>query len=120
MHEYFKPDLLSIEKGILELSIKLENLKSQMPNIRDIQAFRIWWKAEGDSWTENLRKAMIDHRNIGHDWQFTKAQTEKLEQYFYANKLLVDCLNSDCYVTKATRQEILSTLLLPINELEKR
>ncbi|MGR3277899.1 NACHT C-terminal helical domain 2-containing protein, partial [Acaryochloris marina NIES-2412] len=26
----------------------------------------------------------------------------------------VDCLNSDCYVTKATRQEILSTLLLPI------
>lgn len=62
---------------------------------------------------------MIDHRNIGHDWQFTPAQTKKLQQHFEANQLLVDCLNSDCYVTKVTRQEILSTLLLPMSELKE-
>lgn len=63
---------------------------------------------------------MIEHRNIGHDWQFTKAQKAKLEQYYNANKLLVDCLNSDCYITKATRQSIEDTLLLPMSEIEKR
>lgn len=73
----------------------------------------------GESWIKNLRQVMIDHRNIGHDWQFTPAQTEKLQQYFEANQLVVDCLNSDCYVTKAMRQEILSTLLLPMSELEE-
>ncbi|WP_407657729.1 NACHT C-terminal helical domain 2-containing protein [Leptolyngbya ectocarpi] len=33
---------------------------------------------------------------------------------------MVDCLNSDCYVTKPTRQEIEDTLLLPMSEIEKR
>lgn len=102
-----------------ELTIKLKALQSQLPDPQDIQACSSWWKAKGESWTENLRHIMLDHRNIGHDWQFTPAQTEKLRQYFEANQLLVDCFNSDCYVTKATRQEILSTLLLPMSELEE-
>ncbi len=38
---------------------------------------------------------------------------------YEANKLLVGCLNSDCYVTKATRQYIEDTLLLPLSEIEK-
>ena len=56
---------------------------------------------------------MIKHRHIGHDWQFSKKQQDKLRQYYDANKLLVDCLNSDCYVSRAVRDEILETLLLP-------
>ncbi|WP_442948904.1 NACHT C-terminal helical domain 2-containing protein [Nostoc sp.] len=27
-----------------------------------------------------------------------------LKQYYDANKLLVDCLNSDCYVSREVRQ----------------
>jgi hypothetical protein len=42
-----------------------------------------------------------------------------LQQYYNANKLLVDCLNSDCYVSREVRQEIEDTLLLPIAEIEK-
>jgi len=56
---------------------------------------------------------MIEHRNIGHDWQFSKEQQNLLQQYYSANKLLVDCLNSDCYVSREVRQEIEETLLLP-------
>jgi len=68
---------------------------------------------------EKLRGIMIEHRNIGHDWQFSEAQREKLQQYYDANQLLVECLNSDCYVTQATRQYIEDTLLLPFSEIEK-
>nr|WP_322719785.1 hypothetical protein [Nostoc sp. ChiQUE02]MDZ8232839.1 hypothetical protein [Nostoc sp. ChiQUE02] len=58
---------------------------------------------------------MIQHRNIGHDWQFNDDQRQLLQQYYDANKLLVDCLNSECYVSRSVRQEIEDTLLLPVN-----
>jgi predicted NACHT family NTPase len=77
-----------------------------------------------------LMKARIDdllaadeklqqYRNIGHDWQFNDTQKQLLQQYYDANKLLVDCLNSDCYVSREVRQEIEETLLLPIAAIEK-
>lgn len=37
-----------------------------------------------------------------------------------ANKLLVDCLNSDCNVSPEVKKEIEQTLLLPMSEIEKR
>ncbi|MEP0832097.1 NACHT domain-containing NTPase [Microcoleus sp. AS-A8] len=72
------------------------------------------------NWVNKMRKVMIEYRNIGHDWQFSDEQKERLQQYYDANKLLVDCLNSDCYVSRAVRQEIEETLLLPIAEIQKR
>jgi predicted NACHT family NTPase len=65
-----------------------------------------------------MRVVMIEHRNIGHDWQFSDEQNKLLQQYYDANKLLVDCLNSDCYVSREVRQEIEETLLLPMTEIE--
>jgi predicted NACHT family NTPase len=77
-------------------------------------------KAEFLNWVKEMRVVMIEHRNIGHDWQFSDAQKERLQQYYDANKLLVDCLNSDCYVSRDVRQEIEETLLLPSAEIETR
>jgi predicted NACHT family NTPase len=62
---------------------------------------------------------MIEHRNIGHNWQFSKQQKELLQQYYYANLLLVDCLNNNSDVIPAVRSHIEETLLLPIAEIEK-
>jgi predicted NACHT family NTPase len=62
-------------------------------------------------------KAYIQHRNIGHNWQFSEAQEKLLQQYYDANKLLVECLNSDCYVSREVRAEIENSLLLPIRSL---
>jgi hypothetical protein len=42
-----------------------------------------------------------------------------LDQYYKANLLLVDCLNSDCYVSQAVRDEIEATLLLSIKDIEQ-
>ncbi len=96
----------------------LQQLKEQLPDIHiDEERFKQWWQANGQSWTERLRAVMIQHRNIGHDWLFSKEQRKVLTQYYDANKFLVDCLNSGCHVTPAVRQEIEETLLLPIVEI---
>ncbi len=79
-----------------------------------------WWEINSQAWIEQLQTVMIKHRNIGHDWQFNNEQKQLLQQYYDANKLLVDCLNSDCYVSRDVRQEIEETLLLPIAEIKKR
>lgn len=102
-----------------ELKFEIQVLRAELPSRDNRQAFKQWWLANGKNWAERLRKVMLKHRNIGHDWQFSEAQQAKLDQYYDANKLLVDCLNSDCYVTKATRQYIEDTLLLPLSEIEK-
>jgi len=63
---------------------------------------------------------ITDYRNIHHHWQFSPEQEQVLQQYYDANQLLMDCLNSNCEITAAIRQEIEATLLLPQKELEDR
>jgi hypothetical protein len=108
----FNPE---IEEPIQQLQAQLHHLA------KDDDSFMEWWKKNGKSWTEQLRSLMIQHRDIGHDWQqFKKQQRELLTQYYNANKLLVDCLNSGCVVSDEVRKEIENTLLLPIDEIKKR
>ncbi|MBW4624244.1 MAG: NACHT domain-containing NTPase [Brasilonema octagenarum HA4186-MV1] len=102
-----------------ELRYQIEDLKCQLPDPFQ-REFKEWWQIKGKVWIEQLRTMMIKHRNIGHDWQFSDNQKELLQQYYDANKLLVDSLNSDCYISREVRQEIEETLLLPIAEIEKR
>jgi predicted NACHT family NTPase len=94
-----------------ELQLLMNQLPSHLNN---------WCEEDREAWRKHLHSIMIEHRNIGHDWQFTNAQKQLLQQYYDANKLLVDCLNSDCYVSWEVRQEIEETLLLPMAEIEKR
>lgn len=99
-----------------ELQNKLQQLEVHLLHASDNREnFQSWWQANGHAWTEQLRAVMIEHRNIGHDWQFTDSQKKLLEQYYDTNQLLVDCLNSDCYVSREVRQKIEDTLLLPAN-----
>lgn len=97
----------------------LKELREQLPKANQ-KEFEEWWKNNGISWTQQLRELMIKYRNIGHNWQFSDQQMRVLEQYYTANKLLISCINSDCYVTRSVREEIEVTLLLPISEIEKR
>ncbi|MBD1899843.1 NACHT domain-containing NTPase [Trichocoleus sp. DQ-A3] len=103
-----------------KLQQPLQQLKAQLPNSKeDRQRFKDWWQANGHAWTDKLRAAMIEYRNIGHNLQFSNQQKELLQQYYNANNFLVACLNSGCEVTIAVRQEIEDTLLLPIAQIEK-
>ena len=97
-----------------ELEQVLQHLKEQLsyPDKKG-EIFEVWWKNNGQAWTEQLRSVMIKYRNIGHAWQLNDQQRNTLKQYYDANQLLVDCLNSNCYVTSTVRQEIEETLLVP-------
>ncbi|MBK1987295.1 NACHT domain-containing NTPase [Sphaerospermopsis aphanizomenoides BCCUSP55] len=120
---YFALDLdLSLNLSLSldpELRNCLEKLKEQIPDRnKDQKAYINWWRTNGKNWAEELRKIMIKYRNIGHDWQFSTEQKQLLEEYYNANKFLLECLNSDCYVSRDVRQYIEDTLLLPIAEIK--
>ncbi len=70
-----------------------------------------------EDWANNLRQQTINNRNIGQIWNLTAHQLEHLRQYCNANRLLVECLESDCYVRQPVRQAIEQSLLLPTTQL---
>lgn len=103
-----------------ELRRAVQDLKAQLPDPdSDEERFKQWWQVHSQTWTNQLRSVMIRYRNIGHNWQFSKQQQVLLQQYYDANKLLMDCLKSASNVTPEVRSHIEDTLLLPIAEIEK-
>ena len=108
--------------GSLDLYLQedLQQLKEQLSDSiyprRD--NFEQWWQAKGQFWTERLETVMIEYRVIGRAWNLDEEKRGLLQQYYDANKLLIDCLNSDCRISPEVRQEIEETLLLPIAEIE--
>jgi predicted NACHT family NTPase len=104
-----------------KLKEQLQQLCEVLPdsseeNIPNLQA---WWKSNGEEWVNKLRKIAIKYRNIGHDWQFTEEQSQKLLQYHKVNKLLIDCLKSECRISRSVREEIEETLFLPLEAIEQ-
>ncbi|MBD2124178.1 NACHT domain-containing NTPase [Trichocoleus sp. FACHB-262] len=103
------------------LSQLLQQLRGQIPIFKkDKGKFEHWWQLHGQSWANQLRTVIVEYCNIGHDWHFDDKQTQLLQQYYYANNLLVTCLNNGCRISQEVRREIEDTLLLPIAEIEKR
>ncbi|MGB5970291.1 MAG: NACHT domain-containing NTPase [Spirulinaceae cyanobacterium] len=103
-----------------ELHREIRRLNNQLPARISKKELKQWWKANGNTWREDLRKIIIKYRNIGHDWQFSNQQKELLKQYYYANQLLTQSLHQDCYVSPEVRQEIEETLLLPIDVIKQK
>jgi len=113
-----------LERAITRASVVDPNLEQELQQLKQVfgslqdSEFDLWWKANGDTWTEQLKLVSISYRNFGYDWQFSTQQMEQLKQYYDANQLLIDCLNNSCYVSNRVQQEIQDTLLLPLAELQ--
>jgi predicted NACHT family NTPase len=103
----------------IEVKSRLQSIYDRVPDHNCYDQFQNWWEQNGKQWLEDLRQIMIKYRNIGHDWQFTDEQKAKLQEYYDANLLLANCLNSECYVSREVREEIEATMLLPVAEIEK-
>ena len=69
---------------------------------------------------QELESLKVECQRFRYEWQSVYEKRLILRQYHDANKLLINCLNSDCYVSREVRQQIEETLLLPIAEIEKR
>jgi hypothetical protein len=64
---------------------------------------------------DRAREVAKTRHHIGEEWRFNSQEKELLKQYYYATKLLVECLNSDgCTIAPETRQLIEETLILPL------
>lgn len=63
---------------------------------------------------------LTQQHNIQSHSHFSVEQQERLQQYYDARQLVIDCLNSNCEVTATVRQEIEAALSFPQNELEER
>jgi predicted NACHT family NTPase len=130
---YFDATILRINKiNLALLKERAQNLnqdfKSQLQLLidkftqfpTDSAEFQQWWQQNGKIWTEEFWLTMTKYRRIRQRWNFNEREKQLLDQYDYANILLVNCLHSNCDITYKTRQEIQRTLLLPIAEIEKR
>ncbi|MCC5630305.1 NACHT domain-containing NTPase [Nostoc sphaeroides CHAB 2801] len=96
----------------------LQQLKDLLPDPEQSrERIQTWWQTSYPAWIEELKSAIAKHRNIEHDWHFSPQQQEVLQQYYDANQLLLDCLNSNGEITDVVRQEIEASLLLPRKEL---
>ena len=102
----------NIDSGLYE---QLLLFKEQIPDIENKELLKEKWQFEGNIWTKQLRKVMIQYRNIGHDWQFNEEQQKLLRQYQEASELLEKCLYKG-YVSPEVRQEIEAGMFLPTTE----
>ena len=82
-----------------------QNLKMQQPDLNvDRQVFKEWWRTREEILLNpDLLKLLRDGAYL---------QNAALKQYYDANKLLIDCLNSNCYITRTIRDQVEENLLL--------
>jgi len=111
----FALDLYRDYNHIQKLINQLEQLRTDLS--KDLKESLRWNRIQ---WAEQLRQAMIEHRNIGHDWQFTSVQKQQLQRYYNANKFLVELMNIEGAVSNDVRAKIEDMLLLPWDELQRR
>jgi predicted NACHT family NTPase len=94
------------------LSQSFQQLKKQLPDLGKGRDYSLqWWKTNGQLWAEQFHSMLVEYRQIGQGWQLTALQLEVLKQYYQANQLLVDCLNSECRYSSAMRTDMEGTLL---------
>ena len=97
-----------------DLKQQLEKLKDEIPNDEEKEEkFNNWFKTDFPNWFEQVKMVTIKYRNIGQNWELGEESKTRLRQYYDANKLLVDCLNSSRNLSPTIRAHIEETFLLP-------
>ncbi|QLE53805.1 NACHT domain-containing protein (plasmid) [Nostoc sp. C057] len=97
----------------------LNNREELFPIFDNFDSMQQWWTENAESCIEKFRNIIVQYRQIGHDWEFNKQETDSLWQYCELNKFLIDCIQSNYLVSEQTKEEIINTLLLPISTLNK-
>ena len=116
-NQSISPQLLSLllpaeqQKRLLELKVGIPDLQKQ-------QKFQLWWQENSQCWTEPLNNLINQCSNLSHNFRLSNYQEELFKQYYQANVFLLECLNSDCYVSRKTREKIENNLLLPWADTE--
>ncbi|MBW4423858.1 MAG: NACHT domain-containing protein [Nostoc desertorum CM1-VF14] len=111
---------------ILELNIYIQpELRKALQDLQE-QVIQLETQTNWEDGRDNLppeseiklRNLAIKYRKICYSLELNDYQHQLLSSYYEANNLLLDCLNSDCYVSREVRQEIENTLVLPISKFK--
>jgi predicted NACHT family NTPase len=95
-----------------ELAKELQTLAQKLPSGEENEdQFWLWWHKQGKAWSNNLNSVAVKYRNIGYQWQFDRQQQKSIKQYYQANLLLLDCLNTNSCVSPVVKQTIHQELL---------
>ncbi len=91
-----------------ELRDALQQLQAELPELdKNRERFEQWRQADGQRWVEKIRNI------LGYNLQLSKPQKKLLQQYYDANKVLVECLDKANDLTPEARENIEATLFLP-------
>lgn len=94
--------------------LHLQDLANQLPDAsQDRDTLKIWWQTYGKTWSDKLRSLIIQTRQIGYNWQFTEQDWHCLQQYWDANKLILECLNTATNLSPDVKNLIENNLFLP-------
>jgi predicted NACHT family NTPase len=101
-----------------ELYDVLQQLQAELPNRKQRrEKLQEWWQTNYADWLLQLKAAVSQYRNTQSEWHFRPEQQNRLQQYYDANQLLLDCLNSNCDISPTVRQELETTFLLPQSQI---
>ena len=110
------PDM---DKNDLSLIFDLETQQKLIPIINQAHNnksnFQEWWKENGEVWNQKL-KITTKCKNIYHEYTINNEQINLLNQYYKANRFLLECLSNNCYIEQSLRKEIYDNLLLPFGD----
>jgi len=109
-----KQELQTIKEDLLQIPVLYNNEHESRNWLKD------WIGNKRHTRLDSITSQLVLKHKFGDHWQFSDEQKKLLKQYYNANLLLVECLNSDCYVSLEVRQQIEDTLLLPIADIKKR
>jgi hypothetical protein len=68
--------------------------------------------AERRVFADELQALIIKHRDVGHEWNLTELQEERLTNYLNATRLLQDCLEL-AFMPPDEKKAMLNSLYLP-------
>ncbi|RCJ42405.1 hypothetical protein A6770_34885 [Nostoc minutum NIES-26] len=98
------------EAKITDLVGKLIDLQSRHPAS---DASSSEWK----KWAEYLQQLLVNHLNVGYSIALPADDVKALEQYIYANYLLIECISGENNSSRSLRDAIIDNLLLPQDEI---
>ena len=74
-------------------------------------------KQDWQQWVEELQALMMLYLDVGYNEKLSKEDAKALEDYLYANVLLIECIRGDSYSSKHLRNQVIDNLLLPIKRI---
>ena len=74
-----------------------------------------WFNESGQYWIKQLKDLIVEHYNIGQQWNFNTNQRRLLEKYHYNNLLIIDCLKNKL-LSKKEEKQIKVNLFSPIKK----